>query len=137
LLGGFSPFASCTRSRFLFIGQVFYVIPTKVVSNRFGNFSPRVIFPIHFSFCHRFGIPSLGASISKDDFNRCQPNWEGKPERIRLDQLATAWKNSSLEWVPTCKGVILAWLAHGAPCEGLRPRFGCADAHRLFEELTE
>jgi ADP-ribose pyrophosphatase YjhB (NUDIX family) len=73
--------------------------------------------------------------IATDSIDNLEGNWEGDPTLISYDEIPTILFRE-LNWVPSGKAHLLAWLALGAPNAGTRARFGGSTAHQLFRSYV-
>jgi hypothetical protein len=83
-----------------------------------------------------FQITVLGAPISARQLARSRGNFEsatGNLRELEFDRLDAEFGDCKSRLTPPCKAIILAWLAHGAPGAGDRPRFSGMTPHQLFE----
>lgn len=80
-------------------------------------------------------IAFLGCPISAQNHRRIQDNPEGHVVWLGFDELESRLR-SDVDWVPTAKASILAWLAMTAPGAGERPRFNGKSPTELFKALA-
>lgn len=79
----------------------------------------------------------LGVDIPTDDTETLlRKNWEGEVVKLSFDRLEEFLLSDNINWVPSGKLFVLAWLAAGAPNLGPRARFGCRSARNLYEFAT-
>jgi 8-oxo-dGTP pyrophosphatase MutT (NUDIX family) len=90
----------------------------------------------------------LGASISTKQCDNLRGNWEAegiikipfRDLRRHLTEPVTLQRADGtvrvIDWVPSGKAHVLAWLANGAPGAGTRPTFGGLSPLALFEEIV-
>ncbi|HEX7243801.1 MAG TPA: NUDIX domain-containing protein [Longimicrobiaceae bacterium] len=78
----------------------------------------------------------LGAQISASQLSRLRQNWEAEGlVQVPYDQLQKLLVSPPVPWVPTGKGHVLAWLAHGAPGAGRRAKFAGRSAAEVFGQV--
>lgn len=80
----------------------------------------------------------LGLAVDEPQLKRMRHNWEGdEVVTIGFDDLPRKLMDQSAKWTLTGYGIVLAWLARGAPGAGWHPSFGSHRPQDLFDLLVK